>query len=51
MAEVAAALWEVPAEAIAFAEGRVLVARGGDAAAGSSANGEAGASASSNKAS
>jgi xanthine dehydrogenase large subunit len=30
MAEVAAALWEVPAEAIAFAEDRVFVARPGD---------------------
>jgi xanthine dehydrogenase large subunit len=30
MAEVAAALWEVPVDAIAFAEGRVQVARPGD---------------------
>ena len=30
MSEVAAALWEVPAEAIAFAEGRAFVARPGD---------------------
>jgi xanthine dehydrogenase large subunit len=30
MAEVAAALWEVPADTIRFAEGRVLVARPGD---------------------
>jgi len=30
MAEVAAALWEVPPEAVAFAEGRAFVARPGD---------------------